>query len=148
MNKIVLVLKCPSCGHEQDFTSEDFEDWIPCEKCGENEEAWTFWHRPKSAFVRKLTEEKNQEVWSYGGHYHNDVLLLTPREFAKEFYSNGGHGTGLNLWVTIHSRVDGTTFTSYTFHGYGWDRAENFDRIAKRLNDFLQLLENEGKLKH
>src|SRR5438552_2498315 len=121
MNKIVLVLKCPSCGHEQDFTSEDFEDWIPCEKCGENEEAWTFWHRPKSAFVRKLTEEKNQEVWSYGGHYHNDVLLLTPREFAKEFYSNGGHGTGsiyglrfIAALMVQHSRVTLFTVTDGT----------------------------------
>ena len=143
---ITMILKCPSCGNQQDFTSSDFEDWIPCEKCGKQEEAWTFWHRPKTPEAQKLVNEENEETWSYGGHYHNDVLELTPRQFAKEFWTNGGHGTGLNLWVTVHKRLDGTAFTGYRFNGYGWDRAEGLERVSKKINDFLQFLANEGRI--
>jgi len=111
--KITVILKCPKCGHEQEFWSVDFENITSCEKCDYSNEAWFFWHKPKNFKPRKgfVTPK---EVWSIGAHYTNDALQLTKEEFEEYFYGGGKtwHGGAPYVWLRIYKTKNGHKYSS------------------------------------
>jgi len=109
---IVVILKCPKCGCEQEFSEYDFEWDVECPKCGYTDEAWFFWHRPRDIPPRKgfITPV---EVWSIGAHYPNDALCLSNEDFMEYFYGGGKiwHGGEPYIWVEVYKRDDGSVYT-------------------------------------
>jgi hypothetical protein len=99
-----LLLICPECGHVFTWTGDDFEDWIKCEKCGNQDEAWFFWHslNPPAIVTGGISGLVRYEVFSMGDHYTNDAPLLSPDRFIEQLmgrYSGPVHGGGPYLWI-------------------------------------------------
>jgi len=137
---LVVVLKCPECGSEQDFSSIDFEEDVRCEKCDFVAEAWDFWHRLKDHKPVGNTKEE----WSMGAHYPNDALCLDTEQFLEYFYGRGGlwHGGNFYIWLSINETLDrkGEYVTGEVrLHLFSLSGFEVLDQIKHVLAKFAKL---------
>ena len=110
---VKVVLKCPECGHEFEFFSNDFESDVNCKKCGYWNDAWFFWHKPHPKIWEP--EEPIVDVWTIGAHYPNDALLLDDATFLEFFFGRKTfpwHGGSPYIWVKIIRRRNGSLYAS------------------------------------
>jgi hypothetical protein len=104
---ITLILMCPECGYQFEWTGDDFEEWINCPKCDYGSEAWNFWHTIKD---HRFKEAK--EVWTLGAHYCNDALYYSLDEFLNEFFGKVGpvHGSDYYIWIYVYEFPSGDEY--------------------------------------